>query len=323
MSKIKWGILGPGEIANDFVKALKVLPEAEIFAVASREKNRALGFGKQYGINENKCYGSYEELLKDNEVDAVYIAVPHVFHKELSLKSLKYGKAVLCEKPVAMNEKEIVEVVEMADKNSLFFMEAMWTRFLPVMKKVQQWVRNGNIGKLQIIQADFGFKGYKDPEGRLFNKRLGGGALLDVGIYTISLSSYLFGNIPEIIKSAAFIGDTEIDEQTSISFSYKDGGIASLYCSINANTPQQAHIIGDKGRIFVPDFWKAERATLFAGGQEETINIPFVANGYEYEAQEVINCLKAGKTQSEIMNWKESVEIMRIMDTVQSQWAEK
>jgi dihydrodiol dehydrogenase / D-xylose 1-dehydrogenase (NADP) len=320
MSKIRWGILGPGKIANDFAKALKALPEAEVFAVASRVKNRALMFGKQYGVNEDRCYGSYEELLKDNTIDAVYVAVPHVFHKELSLMSLKYGKAVLCEKPVTMDAKEIEEVVEMAGRKNLFFMEAMWTRFLPAVRKALQLANNGTIGKLQIVQADFGFKGHKNPEGRLFNKSLGGGAFLDVGIYTISLSTYFFGETPESITSTAFIGDTGIDEQAAISFNYKNGGIASLYCSINANTPQGAHIIGDKGRIYIPDFWRAERATLFANEQEEIINMPFIANGYEYEAQEVMNCLKEGKTQSNIMSWKESVEIMKIMDELQKQW---
>jgi predicted dehydrogenase len=189
------------------------------------------------------------------------------------------------------------------------------------MRKALQWVNNGTIGKLQIVQADFGFKGYKDPEGRLFNKRLGGGALLDVGIYAISLSSYFFGESPESIKSTAFIGDTDVDEQAALSFSYKDGGIASLYCSINANTPQGAHIIGHKGRIYIPDFWKAESATLFAGEHEESINLPFAANGYEYEAQEVMKisdrvCIMYhGEIKGELERHECSEESLMILST--------
>jgi len=244
MRKIKWGIIGLGNIANKFAQTVKAMDSVELEAVASRNKEKSEAFGKVYDVPSEKCYGSYEELVKDESIEAVYIAVPHVFHKELSILCLKNGKAVLCEKPVTMNGNEIREVINVAEENKMFFMEAMKTRFLPINQKIKSWIYEGRIGDVSLLQADFGFNAPFDPAARLFNKDLGGGALLDVGIYNISYSSFIFGNHPKSIKSNLYIGKTGVDECVSINLGYEEGKQAQLYGAINLNTIRDANIVG-------------------------------------------------------------------------------
>lgn len=177
---INWGILGPGKIAHKFVQALQTIDEVKITAVGSRDKDRAEAFSRQYGIE--KSYGSYEELASDPDTDIIYVATPHPFHKECVELCLNSGKAVLCEKPFTLNARDTRELAELAREKKLFLMEAMWTRFFPVTKKVRQWLNEGAIGDLQVLRAEFGFGGEHDPKGRLLNPELGGGALLDLGI---------------------------------------------------------------------------------------------------------------------------------------------
>ncbi|GIM29990.1 dehydrogenase [Clostridium polyendosporum] len=319
MRKIRWGIIGPGNIAIKFAQVIKNMDGVELEAVASRIKERAQVFGKSFDVPENKCYGSYEEILQDESIDAVYVAVPHTFHKDISIMCLKSGKATLCEKPVTISEEEIKEIVKTAEENKIFFMEAMKTRFLPVNQKVKQLINEGIIGDVRLLQADFGFKAPFDPCNRLFDKKLGGGALLDVGIYNVSYSSFIFGNHPVTIKSDLYFGKTGVDESASINLSYEDGKIAQLYAAINVNTIREANIVGTEGRICVPRFSNAESATIFINGEEKNIHMPFGINGFEYQIQEVVNCLNEGKLQSDIMSWKDSIEIMRIIDVAKNQ----
>lgn len=316
MRKVTWGIIGLGNIANKFAQTLNAMNEVELIGVASRNKSKSEVFGEIYGVNLNKCYGSYEELVRDEEVEVIYIAVPHVFHKELSILCLKNKKAVLCEKPVAMDENEIREVINIAKQYNVFFMEAMKTRFLPINQKVKSWIDEGRIGDVHLLQADYGFKAQYDPNNRLFKKELGGGSLLDVGIYNISYSSFIIGTSPTNIYSNSSLGKTGVDENTSVILSYKDGKQALLYSSINIDTVRTAHIIGTKGRISVPIFSNADTASIIIEGTEEKIHIPFQINGMEYQIREVVNCLNNGKVQSEIMSWNDSIEIMKIMDDI-------
>lgn len=318
MRKIKWGIIGLGNIANKFAQTVKAMDSVELEAVASRNKERSEAFGKVYDISYKKCYGSYEELIQDENIEAIYIAVPHVFHKELSILCLKNRKAVLCEKPVTMNGYEIREVINVAEENKIFFMEAMKTRFLPINQKVKSWIHEGRIGEVRLLQADFGFDAPFDPKSRLFNKDLGGGALLDVGIYNVSYSSFIFGNHPRNIKSNLYIGKTGVDECISINLAYEEGKQAQLYGAINLNTIREANIIGTKGRICVPKFSNADTAYILVDGKEEKIQMPFDINGFEYQIEEVNKCINEGKLQSEIMSWNDSIEIMNIMDYIRN-----
>lgn len=319
MRKITWGIIGLGNIANKFAQTLREMNEVELKGVASRNKQKSENFGKEYGISPNKCYGNYEDLTKDEDIDAIYIAVPHVFHKEISILCLKNGKSVLCEKPVAMNENEIKEVISVANEYKTFFMEAMKTRFLPVNQKIKQWIDEGRIGKVSLLQADFGFRAQFDLQNRLFKKELGGGSLLDVGVYNISYSSFIFDKTPTNICSNIFIGETGVDESVSVILSYKDGEQALLYSAINLDTIRSANILGTKGRICVPKFSNADTAYILTNGVEEIIHMPFEINGMEYQVREVVKCMNEGKIQSEIMSWNDSIEIMKIMDSVGSQ----
>lgn len=316
LGNIKWGIIGLGGIANKLAEAVKKMKGVELVAVASRTKEKSEDFGKKYGVPINKCYGSYDEIVKDNDVDVIYIAVPHVFHKDISILCLKSGKAVLCEKPVTISEEEIKEVIKVAEENNQFFMEAMKTRFLPINRKVKEWIREGKIGEVRLLQADFGSLVPFDADGRMFNKDLAGGALLDVGIYDVSYSSFIFGNKPMDVQSSLYIGKTGVDENVSITLSYAEGKQSQLYGSINLSTRREANIIGTGGRICIPRFSSADTAIITVNGKEETIHMPFEINGFEYQIEEVCRCIRAGKLESDEMSWNDSIEIMRIMDSV-------
>lgn len=318
MKKIKWGIIGLGNIANKFAQTVIAMDSVELKAVASRSREKSEAFGKLYDVPVHNCYGSYEEMVKYENIDVVYIAVPHVFHKEISILCLKNGKGVLCEKPATINESEIREVIQVANENKMFFMEAMKTRFLPINQKVKEIINQGILGDIRLLQADFGFRAAVNPKDRLFNKDLGGGALLDVGIYTISYSSFIFGNYPKDIKSNLYIGETGVDECVSINLEYEEGKQAELYAAINLNTVRDANIIGTKGRIRVPKFSNADTAYILIDDKEEKIEMPFEINGFEYQIREVSKCINEGKLQSEIMSWKDSIEIMNIMDRVKN-----
>ncbi|MFW6270599.1 MAG: Gfo/Idh/MocA family protein, partial [Bacillota bacterium] len=203
-----------------------------------------------------------------------------------------------------------------SDLNNVFLMEAMWTRFLPVMKKVQEWINDGKIGKVRFLTADFAFRTEVDPETRLFNPELGGGALLDVGVYTVSLASLIFKEQPEQIEVVSDIGRTGVDEQTGILLGYSEGEIAQLFCAATTDTRDEARIIGTEGSIYIPRFWQADTAILTRENDQERVEIPLRASGYNYEAEEVMNCLEKGQLESEIMSLKESLAIMKTMDKI-------
>lgn len=315
---IKWGIIATGAISEAFVEGMRHVSNSEIIAVASRDINKSEAYRKKHDIK--KAYGSYLELAEDQELDAIYISTPHPYHKELSLMCLEHGKAVLCEKPAVMNSKELDEVLESAANNTTFYMEAMWTRFLPVIKRVKELIKDGYIGDVRMIKADFCFKAPYDPNSRLFDKALGGGALLDVGIYPISFASYILEKSPVSIKSFAEIGKTGVDEQGAAILGYSDGEIALLSFAVNTQTEWNAYIHGSDGYIKLPQFFMARQATLVKGDKEEVITPAFAGNGYNYEIEEVNQCLREGKIQSSIMGWEDTKLVMDIMDELRRQW---
>lgn len=219
--KVKWGILSTGWIAHQFATDLAHASNGTAYAVGSRTQASADEFAKNHGIPV--AHATYEDLVSDPEVDAIYIGTPHPFHKDNVLLALRAGKAVLCEKPFTVNSSELEEIVAYAREQKLFLMEAMWSRYIPANVKVREWLSSGRIGDVRLVKADLGFRSDWNPEGRLLNPALGGGALLDVGIYPISFASMVFGPHPETISSTVHIGDTGVDEHFSLLLSYGDG----------------------------------------------------------------------------------------------------
>jgi len=323
MEKIRWGILAPGAIAHSFAKALRALPDADLIAVGSRSAERAKAFAKEYGIA--RWYEGYEDFASDPETEIVYVASPHPFHKEHTLLCLKAGKAVLCEKPFTMNEAELRELVDCARANGVFLMEAMWTRFLPALRKVREWLAAGAIGDAHMVFADFGFRATLNPESRLFSPDLGGGSLLDVGVYVVSFASMVMGERPERIASMADMAETGVDGRAGMILGYRGGKMAILSSAVQTSTPLEAWICGTEGSIHVcSPFWRATRAVLRVGGEErEVFDRPHKENGYECEAIEAMRCLREGRLESEVMPLDESLAIMNTLDRVRAQWGLK
>jgi predicted dehydrogenase len=319
MSNIRWGILGPGNIARSFAQGLSVLDDAEIVAVGSRSAERAAAFGERYNIPRR--HASYEALANDPDVDVVYVATPHPFHKQHNLLCLRAGKPVLCEKPFTLNAADTAEVIAMARDRRLFLMEAIWSRFLPHIARLRELIAEGAIGEVRQVRADFSFRTEVDPKSRLFDPALGGGGLLDVGIYPVSLAAMLLG-APSDIASLAQLGATGVDEQAGIVMRYDGGRLAVLTTAIRTSSPHEALILGTAGHIKVHDaWWKPSTLTLVRDGKlEEPIDVPAVGNGYNYEAAEVMRCLREGRTESATMPLDESLAIMRTLDAIRAQW---
>jgi predicted dehydrogenase len=320
--KMRWGIIGTGKIAKAFATGLTVLPEAELVAVGSRTAKSANEFADIFGVPHR--HASYESLANDPNVDVIYVATPNTLHKENSLLCLQAGKAVLCEKPFTINAAEAEVVIQLARAKELFLMEAMWTRFIPLVGKVRQLLADRVIGDLQMLVADLGFWADFDPLHRVFNPQLGGGALLDLGVYSISLAWMIFGS-PSRITSMAELGETGVDEQAAIIMGYDEGQLATLYTSIRTDTPAEAILMGTKGQIRIhPPMFRPTKLTLSLTGQEDSvIEMPLEGNGYNYQAAEVIRCLQAGKLESNTMPLDETLAIMKAMDQIRDQWGLK
>jgi predicted dehydrogenase len=317
--RIRWGIIGTGRIAAQFADGLAVLPDAALVAVGSRAQESADAFGDRFDVSRR--HASYEALAEDPEVDVVYIATPHPFHQENSILCLRAGKAVLCEKPFAINAGQAQAVIDLAREEGLFLMEAMWTRFLPTMRKLRELLAAETIGPVQMMSADFGFRSEFDPTSRLFDPALGGGALLDVGVYTLSLAEMTLGP-PARITSMAHIGETGVDEQAVVVLGFGSGQMALLSASVRTTTSQEATLLGTEGQIKVhAPWWQSQKLSLTLSGQgTEVLELPFAGNGYQYEAQAVMDCLRERRQQSAVMPWDETLSVMRTMDRVRAQW---
>lgn len=319
MEKIRWGIISTGNIAGRFADGLRNLPDAELVAVASRNQENADDFGDRYDVPRR--YPTYEALAADPDIDAVYIGTPHVFHRENALLCLENDKAVLLEKPFAMNATEAADIIRVARERGIFIMEAMWTRFLPAIARIRELLKSGVLGQIELFQADFGFRPPYDPEGRLYNPKLGGGALLDIGIYPVSFAWMIFGK-PQKMVSTVHIGGTGVDEASSIIFDYGGGRMAAVSISMLAKSPTRAIIVGTEGRIEIPGrFFVPQEFTLTLHEKEPArIALPMDGNGYAHEAAEVARCLRAGKTESDIMPLDETLAIMQTLDEIRAQW---
>ena len=316
----RWGILGPGRIAHQFAADLQLLPEAELVAVGSRSRENAEAFGAQYHIPHR--HASYEALAADPEVEIIYVATPHIFHYRDSLLCLQHGKAVLCEKAFTINAREAEQLIAFARREKLFLMEAMWTRFQPALIKLRELLAAGTIGEQRMLRGELAFRAPFDPSGRLFDPALGGGALLDLGIYPLALAAMIFGAAPTDIRGVAHIGATGVDEQCAFMLQYPEGQLASLFAAVRTAAPGGAVLLGSEGRIEIHGpLYRPESLTVIPEGREPQIfPTPYGGHGYLYEAREVMHCLAAGKTESETMPLDESLALMRIMDTLRRQW---
>ena len=316
-SKIRWGIMGTGHIANTFATAIASLDDAVVQAVGSRTQESADKFGAAYGIPN--CHPTYEALATDPEVDAVYIATLNSLHEDNTILCLEAGKAVLCEKPFTINRAQAESVIAVARKEKRFLMEAMWTRFMPALHQAMAWIDEGTIGEVRMVQANFGFRYDAAP---LFDPELGGGSLLDVGIYPITLAHMAFRQAPTQIRSLPYLGRNGVDEQAAYILGYDGGGLALLGSAIQTKSPYDGYIMGTDGMITLHDnFWNATKVSL-ERPEKETITqeFPLHCNGYEYEAMEVNRCLREGKLESEIMPLQTTLDILEVMDNIRLQW---
>lgn len=313
---IKWGIIGVGKIAEKFATDLKAVKNAQLHAVASSSSlERAKDFAERY--DAPYFYDSYESIFQTPDLDAIYIATPHTLHAENTLLCLKHKVPVLCEKPFAMNLKQVQKMVEAARENDTFLMEAMWTRFIPAIQKTLDLIAEGCIGKVRNIQADFGFNAPFLPEKRLLNPNLGGGALLDIGIYPAYLSLLLLG-YPSDIQAISNFGETGIDETTSFVLGYKNEATASLNCTLKARTRTEALIYGENGYIHIEGrFMEAKRITLFETDKKPMkFNFPRKTFGYNFEIEEVSQCVREGKKESSKMPLSMSVKLISLLDEI-------
>lgn len=315
--KIKWGIVGCGNIANKFTSDLALIEDAEITAVASRNLEKAQDFGKKH--NAKTAYGSYDELFLDTDVDIVYIATPHTSHAELSVKAMNNGKHVLCEKPLALNAKDATTMVEASKRTNRFFMEALWTRFNPSIVAIKERIDNDEIGQVKFINANFSFKFDRGMDSRTIVLELGGGAILDIGIYPAFLAYLILGVPKHILAKSLFHEITKCDMQSSMIFSYDDAQ-ASLYSGFETDSDMVARIQGTEGRIYIHETWHlAEGYTLVKDDDEQVFDLPTKGMGFTYEIEECHKCLQANKIESNIWSHQNSLDLISILDAVREE----
>jgi predicted dehydrogenase len=316
---VKWGILGTGKIAKRFMQAAFYVPDAQVVAVGSREQHTADQFGAQFGVP--KRYGSYDALIGDPEVEIVYVATPHTLHAENTLAALQASKHVLCEKPFTVNAPQAEQVIQAARAAGKFVMDGMWTRCFPVVREVIRRIQAGELGEIRYLQADFGFRPEFNPTSRLFAPELGGGALLDVGVYPVALAFLVLG-APKQIVSHATLGATGVDELCSMLLLYENGAQAVLSASLQVEMPKQANICGLQARIHMPaPWWKPSEAYLIRNdGATEHLLYPYEGDGLQFEIRHVHDCLRHGLTESPWMPLDETLAIMRVLDTLRAQW---
>ena len=339
MNQVRWGIVAPGRIAHAFAKALQTLSQKDtdiiLAAVASRNKERAQSFAQEYGFL--RSYDSYDALFEDSEVDVVYIASPHSSHAELSLKALTHKKHVVCEKPAAVNAEQVKEVIDEAKKQNRFYLEATWMCFNPTVRQTLSWLDEGKIGELEHIEASFSFRNKPDITNRLFAPELAGGALLDTGIYTVTFAmmaaaskDYNKGTRVALPKKIATVAKVKngIDEWNTVSLSFTDGTTARLESSVtteSASNSKDAYLYGTEGYIKLPLFWMAQEAQLFlysdnSAKQVEKIERPFLVNGYEYEIEEAVRCIRQGCIETPLHTHDDTLAICKVLDECRKQW---
>jgi dihydrodiol dehydrogenase / D-xylose 1-dehydrogenase (NADP) len=314
---LRWGIMGPGKIAKKLAEAIEGTEGTELYAIASNSMDRAKTFSEEFNVE--KVYGSYDELVKDPDVDVVYIANLKTQHFESAKLALYNKKAVLLEKPLTINAEQAEELITIARKENVFLMEAMWMRFNPNIIKLKELINKGSIGQVKKIDADFSFECEHDSTLRL--PEFGGGALLDLGIYPISFANWIIGKYPDTITSQCILASTGVDGIDSVTFKWKTGERAELTFGIDRLRTMSAKVTGTDGYIEVlPPFHGAQVICLHNSQGSKEFSIPFRINGYEYEVEEVMRCLDMGLKESLIMPLDETLNTLKIMDGLRSEW---
>lgn len=315
---IRWGILATGRIAATFVEDLRLLPDAEVVAVGSRSQPAADAFAQRYAIP--RAYGDWSALAADADLDVVYVATPHPAHHAAATRCLAAGRAVLCEKPLTLDAATARDLIETARTAGVFLMEAMWTRCNPTIRRLAELVAGGAIGEVTAVRADFGLAGPFPPEHRLRDPALGGGALLDLGIYPVTLAHLLLGQ-PDRVEAWAWLTPERVDQQTGLLLGYDSGALATLTCGFVGPTGCTAAVVGQSGRIELPaPFFRPDRLILHraAGAEPEVLAAPLAGHGYLPEAAEVHRCLRAGLLESPLVPHATTVEVLSLLDQVRA-----
>lgn len=313
---INWGILGCGKIAHKFAQDLRFVANAKLHAVASRNIEKSTLFGKEY--NAVTCYGSYEDLCLDLAIDVIYIATPHSFHFEHTMLCLNHGKAVLCEKPFAMNANQVAQMIDLAKEKNVFLMEAMWTYFLPHYQYVLGLIQSKELGEITHLKADFGYQFDFDSESRVYNKSLGGGSLLDIGIYPVFAALSTLG-MPNVIEAKAKMSITEVDENCAMVFKYDKNIQAELYSSVVANTPTEAVIKFEKAIVKINSkFHEPSSVTIYKNGSIEEKMFEVTTNGYNFEASHVQDMLHSNQKESSSMSFEMSLNLINVLDSIRT-----
>jgi predicted dehydrogenase len=318
MKTIKWGILGAGRIARKFASDLKLVADAELIAVGSRSQQSADEFGNEFNIKNR--HAGYEALVKDPEVDVIYIATPHNLHYENTLLCLQHNKAVLCEKPFAINAGQAKIMIDMAREKRVFLMEALWTKFHPHYRKMKEMIGQGLLGEVRSVLINFGFKPAPPIPARLFDPALGGGTLMDIGIYNVFMAMSVLGK-PDVVEATITPASTGVDEQCAVLFKYKNGAMAQLFSTFSSNLATEADISGTQGRIRLTSRFYEPSTTIeyFAKypDSREIISVEKETGfGYQYEARHVNDCLKRGLTESDVIPFADTLLLMETLDKI-------
>jgi len=314
--KFRWGVIGPGKIAQKFAQDVRVVDGSEIYAVASLSGARE--FVKTFSIPV--AYTSYEDLVNDPMVDGVYIATPHHLHFENARLCLAAGKPVLCEKPLTVNARQAEMLIELSKEKNVFLMEALWTRYLPIYQTLRRMLDQGVIGDIRAMQSTFGFIANQDEKGRWLNPELAGGTLLDLGIYPIAVSQWIMQENPVSVQSQAVLSSTGVDVILAVNLQYSSGAISQFTSSFIHKAANQFAIYGSKGSIVIQEpFWGGNAVVVEADGTRTTFHEPFRSQGFEYQIEEAVRCIREGLLESPSMTHADSLANMRLMDLIREQ----
>ena len=328
MKRTRWGLLGAGILLDRWMKGFAQVEDAEITAIASRTPETARRMADRFGIGDAL---SYDEILKRDDIDVMYIPVPHTAHKDLAIRAMEAGFPVLVEKPAAVCASDWMEMTVCAKKNNVFLMEAVWTRCFPVMQQVLDEIRQGTIGDVRHVEAAFAFRVADSYQGRLYDPARAGGALLDVGIYGLHFAKFIYGKMPEKILSLASMNTDhlhlQVDEQNVIIGQYDNGALFTVTSAIRTGMPDTAWIYGTKGYIRIPVFWKPESAEIVCDGVTRRIESPVPQKvggisdeGYQFEIRHVQDCLNKGLVQSPLVTHEMTRDVLEMCDEIRRQW---
>ena len=311
--KTRFGIIGLGHIGSKMATDLGNSSAGQLYGVAARDVNKAESFAKQYGAE--KVYADYDALIHDADIDVVYIATTNDTHYNLVKKCLEMGKPVLCEKPMVTNKAQAIELAELARSKNTLLVEAMWTRFNPVYNKAKEWIAEGKIGKVSLVNASFCFNSPFNPASRLYNKELGGGAIFDVGVYVIAFALGILGEKPEEVTAAINYAQTGVDDFAAISMKYPSGAVAGISCGLTSTIKRDAYIYGSDGYVYLEEFWHPASVKVFNNSGEITDSFSIqVSDRFNYQIEHICELINNGKTESDLMPLDDTIEVAGIFD---------